>query len=258
MDNGISFVCRVRNEENTLKECLESLKNMTVSYEIVVILHLCTDKSKEIAESVAENQPVIIREYKYSISRAGYENLATAGNSKQSLSGYNNWCMKHAKYRWKVKWDADFVASPTFVKELCTHPAVLDGKSRPSGFRIDANNGRSNVEMYAMNCFTSYKKHIFWEILTIPRNIKVYRFKSKIKHISPLTQVKSYWDSTPWFEEGDSEEARTVRRKVMFLNSLMIEIPGSHRAGNPLSIKYERLVRSVESQLRVHGITFKH
>ena len=51
---GISFIIKVRNEETTLEQCIRSLFPLTVPHEIIVILHCCTDRSKEIAETLAK------------------------------------------------------------------------------------------------------------------------------------------------------------------------------------------------------------
>lgn len=42
--DGISFVMRVRNEEDTLETAIRSLFSLTINYEIRIVLHLCTDK----------------------------------------------------------------------------------------------------------------------------------------------------------------------------------------------------------------------
>ena len=93
MNDGISFMVRIRNEEQTLEKSIRSLFKLTIPHEINLILHCCTDNSLSIAKQLAsENKNIKIYTYDYSISRAGYENLATDINSHHSLVHYYNYC----------------------------------------------------------------------------------------------------------------------------------------------------------------------
>ena len=104
---GISFLVKVHNEEATLYEAVMSLTGLLVSYEILIFLHACTDTSAQIARSLAAaDQRIKIFEYNYTLSRPGYETLATDNDSTHSISRYYNWCLSRAKYNWVAKWDA--------------------------------------------------------------------------------------------------------------------------------------------------------
>jgi len=113
---GVSFIVRVRNEEQTLEQSLRSLSGLTIPHEIIVILHLCTDRSKEIAEKLKAELPIQIKEYKIKTSRAGYETMATDASSEHSLMTYYNWALSHANHVWIVKWDADYHATPELLE----------------------------------------------------------------------------------------------------------------------------------------------
>ena len=109
----ISFVVRAHNEEASLRESITSLFPIEKPIEIVVILHRCTDGSKEIALNCQAEAPphhkVKIVEYDVPISRAGLETFVTPEDSPHSIMSYYNWAFSQASSAWRFKWDADLV-----------------------------------------------------------------------------------------------------------------------------------------------------
>jgi glycosyltransferase involved in cell wall biosynthesis len=197
---GVSFVVRARNEEDHLGACLASLKDVTIPHEIVVILHLCTDRSKEIALAAAETQPVRIIEYNRPVSRAGYEMLMTPASHESSLVQFYNFCFSQARYVWQFKWDADFFASPELVTFLNTELDVAE--TTPVTYRVPCCLGddKTTAERYLFNCLSGYGKYVFWEIpVFAPHQQRV--LSCCIKSLPPST-VKTYWDDKPWFADG--------------------------------------------------------
>ena len=160
MTEGISFMCRARNEEGTLEKSIRSLFNLTVPYEINIILHRCTDNSENIARSLAKENPninVII--YDNHISRAGYETLATDENSENSIVTYYNYCLKQSKFPWSFKWDADFLASTGLIDYLnsnqwskANHAYIIEYKSTQ----------HASGEVYLFPISSTYNKFIYW------------------------------------------------------------------------------------------------
>jgi glycosyltransferase involved in cell wall biosynthesis len=249
---GISFIVKIRNEEATLLQSIRSLYPLTINYEIILILHLCTDKSLLYAQTLAKENPRIkIHTYDIEVSRAGYETLATDADSPHSLMTYYNWAVSLGQLPWTFKWDADFCASASLIKYLCSTLdfVKLTTTRTTSNFQkkqigITAKNSTSNNrEYYLVNTIKDcvlppYKKHIFWEVhaadeainydkITLPADIY-------IDHVSELTELKSYWQNEPWFLTEDSDEARKV---MMRMNQLKAdfgpEIKGLARASNP-------------------------
>ena len=215
---GISFIIRVRNEEATLEQCIRSLFPITIPHEIIVILHCCTDRSKEIAESLAkEHSTISIYEYAMETSRAGYETLATDTESPHSFIRYSTWCISKAKYLWKCKWDADFKMTPELLTYIHTNKDLW--KTHSQIIRLGAKNSTS-VEMndYFTSCELHYTKHIFWETpyyRYYPTLYKKHILEDIfIEHCSELKDVKSYWLRVPWYETEDSEEARLVKSRM--------------------------------------------
>jgi glycosyltransferase involved in cell wall biosynthesis len=233
---GISFIVKIRNEEAVLEQSIRSLSTIKVPHEIILILHRCTDRSRDISERLArENSHIRILTYEHAISRPGYENLATDSDSQHSLVRYYNWCLSQAQFPWKFKWDADFVATPPLVDFLNQHP----WEECNMRLSIVAKNGSSeNREYYFSCCIRGYHKHIMWEhpsyenedaIISRHLDSSVY-----IDHVSELTELKSYWNEPPWFETEDSEEAKIVKERIQKLTDEFGPEPrGMARASNP-------------------------
>jgi glycosyltransferase involved in cell wall biosynthesis len=233
-NNGISFIVRIRNEEAVLEQSIRSLSQITVPHEIVLILHLCTDGSAQIAERLAgENPNIRIMTYDVEISRPGYETLATDENSKHSVVTYYNWWIRQAKYPWVFKWDADFLASPELVS------AINNEIWTPKNMYVTIvakNSTSSNREAYLVGGERVYKKYIFWENNMFNGDIKQRQFDDhvNITHASELSVLKSYWRDSPWFEREDSDEARLVKSRVDRLTADFGPEPqGMARASNP-------------------------
>jgi glycosyltransferase involved in cell wall biosynthesis len=213
---GISFIVRVRNEEATLEASLRSLLAVTVPKEILVFLHLCTDRSTEIATRLAaEHSCIRVFPYEVEISRAGYETLATDMKSPHSLMTYYNWCFSKATKMWKCKWDADFTMTP----ELLDYVNRGDWSKHSKVLRLGSKNSTS-VESndYFFSCEVTYIKHLFWEVPYFWYYPDQYEKKEVadvfIAHNSELSEVKSYWKAEPWYRVEDSDEARLVASRM--------------------------------------------
>ena len=233
MTDGISFMCRARNEEETLEKSIRSLFNLTCPHEINIILHRCTDNSENIARNLAKENPninVII--YNNHISRAGYETLATDENSENSIVTYYNYCLKQSKFPWSFKWDADFLASTGLIDYLnskrwskANHAYTIEYKSTQ----------HASAEVYLFPSSAIYKKFIFWELLRGYSGIMRLNSDQYLEHCSELSNIKSYWKEQPWYMVVDSEEARKVRSRVEQLTrDFGSEPPGMARALNPV------------------------
>jgi len=233
---GISFLIRCRNEEATLQQSLQSLRSLTIPHEIIVILHLCTDRSTEIAATEAATNPHIkIYTYDTEISRAGYETLVTDCGSPHSFVTYSNWCRGKAKSPWIFKWDADFVASPALT-------AYLNGREwtseKTTKIIIHAKDETGkNWEPYLSCGLCGYGKYIFWEVpLYVPPVESIsLRADQYIEHVSTLSNIKGYWKmAKPWFETEVSEEAARVKERYDRLVAEFGQEPeGMARASNP-------------------------
>lgn len=220
---GISFIVRARNEEQHLRQCLESLQPLlTIPHEIIVNLHLCTDHSRDIAEECkAAGQPILIYDEVHPVARAGYENLATPVTAPNSMASLTNRCFARASYNWLFKWDADFVASPALLSYLQTE-LKLDERN-PIRYKIPCHVGdQVNVENYLFNCLDRYfvgvimigtryvnpifryTKFVFWEVPNFCVGAQQVQLTATPIWTLPYTVLKEYWKE-PRCLDADSE-----------------------------------------------------
>jgi len=241
---GISFMVRIRNEEKTLEQSIRSLFTLTIPYEIILILHCCTDKSKDIALKLAsENKNIKIVTYDIQVSRAGYENLATHSKSKHSFVEYSNFCLSQTSLAWVFRWDADFIATPSLIQ-------FLNSKTWEEGnstYIINAINSTSkNGEGYLTSALMYYKKHVFWEVALYKMNSTKYVLDESIfiKHNSELADLKEYWKETPWYLTEKSDEATQVQKSIDQLTIDYGKEPeGLARGSNPeCTMFYKKIV----------------
>ena len=230
--NGISFLVRVHNEEETIERSIRSLDLLTIPHEIIVILHQCTDGSAEIVSRLQSGgRNIIVEQYDYPVSRAGYEMLCTDAGSPHSLASYLNWCLSKCSMSWKFKWDADFVMTYELSKFLNYN---LDQFSN-TAFRINAvNSTSSNGELYLTDSLTGYSKHMFWEvpIFTPSQEVRL-NADQRIIHDSEISNIKQYWNNAPWFLNNESEEAKRIKHKYEMLVAAFGKEPkGLARASN--------------------------
>lgn len=90
--NGISGHMCVRNEENTLRESVESI--IWFLDELIIQYNDCTDNSEKIILDLKEKYPNKIRVYKWE-------------KKPFKIWEYRNFGMRKTKYRWYMKIDAD-------------------------------------------------------------------------------------------------------------------------------------------------------
>jgi hypothetical protein len=232
--NGLSFIIRIHNEEATLERSVRSLAGITVPHEIVLILHRCTDRSAEIAASLAvENSHVRILTYNLAVSRAGYETLATDVDSPHSFIRYSNWCIQQATYTWVFKWDADFMTSAPLVAFI--NSIIWEEKNMHISV-VAKNATTKNRENYLCGGPRVFTKHVFWENNQYSPGAEFWHFEDRmfIDHVSELSYLKPYWNETPWYEMEDSEEASTVKGRMDRLTADFGPEPrGMARASNP-------------------------
>lgn len=257
--SGISFIVRVRNEEATLEESLKSLRTLTIPHDIHVILNLCTDRSRSIAESLQkEGMPIHIHDYDFPLSRPGYETLITDAVSKHSFVEHSRWCYSKATYPWRFRWDADFVASHALTDYLNGE----DWKSRnnPTQIRITyVSPDATNAEAYLFCGDYKVIKYIFWEYCDVKPEPDVITLPSEvsIQHKSVFSDPKSYWREPCWFWPCASSEAGDIRRRYHALVSVCGPEPQAQaRASNPESANVFCKVRDNESVLNSLGIHF--
>lgn len=231
--NGISFMVRVHNEEQTIEKSIKSLDGLKIPHEIVVLLHRCTDSSEDIVKKLQqEGRLILIHHYDNPVSRAGYETICTNVNSVHSLPYYLNWCLSKCSMKWKFKWDADFIMTSQLAEFLNYN---LDQFSN-TAFRINAiNSTSSNGELYLTDSLIGYSKYIFWEVPNFSPSQEVrLGVDQNIIHASEIANIKQYWKMDPWFYKCETMESDQIKRKYeMLVSEFGKEPSGFARASNP-------------------------
>lgn len=255
---GISFIVRVKNEEEFLERSIRSLIGITAPHDIHIILNNCTDRSKEIAELLqSEGMPIHIYTYDYSISRAGYENLVTDETSDHSLVKYYTWCFNKGKHDWLFKWDADFIMTDELKSLINTNKWIKTDKF--TCYYLQARNVDSNsAEDHLFSGPFCIKKYIFWEFIApIGERIQLDAGEAHMLHLSELKKPKSYWLANPWFMDSNKPEAIVLLNKYKSLIEVCGSEPvGSARRANPDNDLCYFSVRNNEEQLKPFGINF--
>lgn len=251
---GISFVIRARNEEAHLPKALDSLKDLVIPYEIILILHKCIDKSKEIAEErIQQGMPIQIHEWDYPISRAGYENLATPGDHPYSLQTFYNNAFALANLNWIFKWDADFEATSELVQFL-NYKLDIENLNHIR-YRLPCVLGNKvNSEYYLSNSLLLYIKSTFWEVPIWHSDTQSYDLVEQILSI-PVDTIKTYWDETPWFLEESPLHDPEITKKWKFLNIICgPESKAGARASSNELQDIEYFIRQNQEYLKTHEI----
>jgi glycosyltransferase involved in cell wall biosynthesis len=256
--NGISFIVRVKNEENCIEQSIRSISGLTIPHDIHIILNNCTDNTLNIVEKLKnEGMPIQIYTYDYQISRAGYEHLVTDKDSHHSLESYYSWCFSLRKYDWIFKWDADFVMTDEMRNFL--NSKTWEGTEKHTRYYIPAKNSDSNSAEHNLFSGPYYiGKYIFWEyIYPIGETIDLETDGGYVIHLSDLKFPKSYWLETPWFMNDEGPEAIVLREKYSKLTEICgQESVGSARRSNPENDKFFWAVKSNENVLKENGIHF--
>ena len=233
---------KVRNEEATLEAAVRSLFELAIIYEILIILHRCVDASAAIAARLAaENPRVRILHYDLSVSRPGYETLATDADSEHSLIRYYNWCRQQARYMWHVKWDADFVAPAELIQWI--NGAGIWDKPHQIVRLAARGTGADDVEWgdYFSSCLSHYFKDVLWEtpyyVYDPSLHVKHVLTDVWIEHRSAASVLKSYWLEEPWYFAENSTEARAVQDRMARLTvDFGAEERGAARSGSVIAV----------------------
>lgn len=203
----ISFMLRCRNEEKTLLRALTTLEHLLdvgVGYEIVVVLHKCTDQSLQIADDYARTAPVRVRvlEYDLDVSRPGLETFVTDDSHECSLVSYYNWCFAQTWAPFVWKWDGDFEMNGALASEVLDTLSQEQHDNRPLTIKIFAKSidGRGDFEQYLSSATVGYTKQAFWEVACFLSGVRSVTLKNWFLHNdSPKANPKPYWEAEPWF-----------------------------------------------------------
>jgi hypothetical protein len=253
---GISFVIRARNEARALFDNFLSLREMPVKHEIIVVLHRCSDESRKVAEEwQKQGLPIRIFEDQTPISRAGYETLITPVSHPNSLPEFYNRAFGHAQYRWLVKWDADFKATPYFLEFV---RQIDIAENRPMSYQLACALGETVVchEEYMFNTWRGFGKYFCWEsVLQDPARESI-RIDDKCILSDEPAPIKPYWREAPWFLHPDTCDEILATKYEQLVAMVGPEPPGFARSNNPDFIAHWDKLATAMAALEQYGIYY--
>jgi glycosyltransferase involved in cell wall biosynthesis len=219
--DGISFLLRAKNEQKTIGLALDSLNKLEIPYEVNVVLNQCTDDTeKEVQQRLNGGQNINIFQYPFQLGKTGLENQCTPVTSVHSTIWLLNWMLMKGNYTYTFRWDADFIMTAQLAEEVQKNVAenTFDIYNIPAIF---SDSGKPNVEPYlwSNNNIPRYARYSVWHIARFAKSqLTCTTLKGTIVHDSPLSTSKSYWETSPWWENQDNKE---VEEKYEKLKSLL-------------------------------------
>jgi glycosyltransferase involved in cell wall biosynthesis len=133
LEKGISLIIRAKNEEDNIKNCIESVIDLVD--EIIFVDNNSTDKTYQIVKEFQQKYDNI-KLYKYNIdvTKAGiYHTNAVKSLNKNTLGTFYNWCLSKATKYNIFKWDADFICIRNNFVQLVN---IYNLRSREDKFAI--------------------------------------------------------------------------------------------------------------------------
>ena len=108
LKNGYSVLLRVKNEEGTIRKCIEDIVDLVD--EIIIVDNNSEDNTlKIIKELELLYNNIFVYEYKINVPKCGKEHFEKFKKNKyNTLKNYYNWTESKATYNKKIKWDGDF------------------------------------------------------------------------------------------------------------------------------------------------------
>ena len=118
---GISAMIRIKNEEDTIYNVLNSIKNCFD--EIVVIDNNSSDNTLSEINRATKNFPQLksklkLHHYKFDIARCGIDNFKEDQSSPNSLASFYNYSLKKCSFSKVCKWDGDMLLPSSMEKSF--------------------------------------------------------------------------------------------------------------------------------------------
>ena len=113
---GISVIIRLHNEAEYLEPALQSIQTFFDEY--VIVFNTCTDRTPEIVEDFARENPGRVRAYHYVpevFPQGSREHRRLPPDRVGSLVHYSNFALSRTSHLIWTKWDGDMVAAPEAV-----------------------------------------------------------------------------------------------------------------------------------------------
>tara|TARA_R100000406_G_scaffold84076_1_gene66899 strand:+ start:3851 stop:4618 length:768 start_codon:yes stop_codon:yes gene_type:complete len=214
-ENGLSFMCRVKNEAGFLDRNLASFYGLRINYEIVVIMNECTDDTEAVIDRHID-AGLPIRKYKYDTRLAipGLQHLCTPINSFKSLCSHSIFSLSKCRMSYIFWWDSDFQMND-HIKSYLESFDFEDKENKMIRFNAKVPwSNISNEEIYMFNCIVGMKKGVFTQVRLYNPNSKEVRSGVPIYCQDKEEKPKDYWYQDPWFLGTGSESEKKYNKIV--------------------------------------------
>jgi hypothetical protein len=135
---GISAMVRVKNEEDNILDCLQSISHL--ADEIVLIDNGSSDltlkKAQQLQQESALGEKIRIFEYPFNVAKCGSEHQETPENSVHNLAYYYNFCLSKCSHSCVIKWDADMRLNLSYQNIPGIKALIANRLKKAGGFRI--------------------------------------------------------------------------------------------------------------------------
>ncbi len=116
---GVSAMLRVKNEDDVILTCLESI--VSLFDEVLIVDNASSDETVKLIRSFIKSNPlghrVSFHTYPFLVAKCGADHQSTPENSVHNLAYYYNWCLSKCKFSHVCKWDADMQISGNMKKK---------------------------------------------------------------------------------------------------------------------------------------------
>ncbi len=155
---GISALLRVKNEEQKIFYCLQSI--IQTFDEIILMDNQSEDATLDIAKKFKKeydvDNKIKLFNYPFKITRFGDESKKIPANSVYSPAYYTNYVLSHCSFRYACRWDADMVLKKehldefrSLVEEINRKDCNIYGLAGQTVYRaLDGSYWLSNEEIY--------------------------------------------------------------------------------------------------------------
>ncbi|PVG82466.1 hypothetical protein DDE18_13510 [Nocardioides gansuensis] len=189
LDRGATAVLRVKNEAPSLRFVLPPL--LRACDHVLLVDNGSDDgtgdEALRVAAAAGLADKFTLKDYPFSVARAGAEHLAVNERSVHSLAYFYNWCFSHVTTRYSWKWDGDMVLTTegeVSMADLSWQVGMADvvirfprhGLYVESERRAFLDLGLRNIEEWGfpMSPDFVYSKAPEWEIRTTPDEIRQF------------------------------------------------------------------------------------
>jgi glycosyltransferase involved in cell wall biosynthesis len=110
---GITAILRLRNEAEYLETAMRSI--LPFFDEFVIVYNQCTDRTPELVERFANQEPKRVRAFHYvpeAVPPTTHRHAATPASQVQSFVHYSNFALSKVSHRVCLLWDGDMIAAP--------------------------------------------------------------------------------------------------------------------------------------------------